>query len=468
MSMTWLRAVDKIRSARNKAYGKPLQNNTRLYERGEGDEREFGVVLHGTEVVTIRPDDTYVLRAGGYHTVTTMDRIRGYSPAKLFSVKGEFYLWLKPVDRDPKPSRVERTIPKPYEAVNPGAEPIKSSEGCVAGQMVTTNHVNEIVELYRRDVKDHEVIEEVVSDGFTDDGRYDRVKVKRTWDSHVYIAENAGWDQGWADLFDNHSPHSNSFTNDDGEPVERVQCSHCAEFDATHERWRYAMEGERWGRRFDRFQGYRVYSEMMARFGTREAWHAAYLTDLRARRAYLKAEREWEERNRVAFYDGITVDSDGYAPRLREKGPSPAKLRRHETAVAKMKKRIDKYVDGFIEALRKGMPMPSGADCWHCALHDSDGKTWGDMGNHSHLVSHMSERYYVPTLAVNALRERGYKDVGIYMLLDMDPVRPSHGEEPARMIGTGKMGKPEGNYDGVKRDLVKYMRKRLVPTAPTA
>jgi hypothetical protein len=281
MSMTWLRAVDKIRSARNKAYGKPLQNNTRLYERGEGDEREFGVVLHGTEVVTIRPDDTYVLRAGGYHTVTTMDRIRGYSPAKLFSVKGEFYLWLKPVDRDPKPSR-------------------------------------------------------------------------------------------------------------------------------------------------------------------------------------------WEERNRVAFYDGITVDSDGYAPRLREKGPSPAKLRRHETAVAKMKKRIDKYVDGFIEALRKGMPMPSGADCWHCALHDSDGKTWGDMGNHSHLVSHMSERYYVPTLAVNALRERGYKDVGIYMLLDMDPVRPSHGEEPARMIGTGKMGKPEGNYDGVKRDLVKYMRKRLVPTAPTA
>jgi hypothetical protein len=30
------------------------------------------------------------------------------------------------------------------------------------------------------------------------------------------------------------------------------------------------------------------------------------------------------------------------------------------------------------------------------------------------------------------------------------------------------MGKPEGRYDGVKRDLVKYMRKRLVPTAPTA
>jgi hypothetical protein len=220
MSMTWLNAVDKIRSARNKAYGKPLQNNTRLYERGEGDEREFGVVLHGTEVVTIRSDDTYVLRAGGYHTVTTMDRIRGYSPAKLFSVKGDFYLWLKPIERDPEPTRVERTIPKPYEAVNPGPEPIKSSEGCVAGQMVTTEHVNEVVEVYRRDMRDGRRGHRggCQRDGLGDD-KYDRVKVKRTWNSHVYYPTEprTGWDQGWANLPDNHSPHSNSFVNDDGE-----------------------------------------------------------------------------------------------------------------------------------------------------------------------------------------------------------------------------------------------------------
>jgi hypothetical protein len=39
---------------------------------------------------------------------------------------------------------------------------------------------------------------------------------------------------------------------------------------------------------------------------------------------------------------------------LREKGPSPAKLRRHEAEVKRIKKRIDKYVDGYIKALAKG------------------------------------------------------------------------------------------------------------------
>ena len=34
-----------------------------------------------------------------------------------------------------------------------------------------------------------------------------------------------------------------------------------------------------------------------------------------------------------------------------------------------------------------------------------------------HLFQHMKDRYYVPRLAVNALRERGYQDVGIYIWL---------------------------------------------------
>ena len=145
-----------------------------------------------------------------------------------------------------------------------------------------------------------------------------------------------------------------------------------------------------------------------------------------ARRDYLKAQREWDERNRVPFYDGITVNSEGYAPRVRKDGPSPAKLRRHEAAVAKMKKRIDKYVNDFIAELQKGaLPMPSGGDCWHCAFVTEDGKSMGDLGDNSHLLSHIDEKYYVPTLAVNALRERGYRDVGIYMFLDMNRTNSS-------------------------------------------
>src|SRR4051812_22940511 len=119
MSMTHRDAQKLIHTARNKSAGKPLQNNTRLYARGEGPGLEFGVVLHGTEVVTIKPDGTYVLRSGGYQTITTAQRIHAYSPAKQFSERGDWYVWMKPTDRDPRPDRVEREIPKPYEAVNP-------------------------------------------------------------------------------------------------------------------------------------------------------------------------------------------------------------------------------------------------------------------------------------------------------------------------------------------------------------
>src|SRR4051812_14084109 len=468
MSMTWLDAVDKIRSARNTAAGKPLQNNTRLYVRGEGDEREFRVVLHGTEVVTIRSDDTYVLRSGGYQTPTTADRIHTYSPAKQFSERGDWYVWMKPIDRDPRPDRVERAVPKPYEATDPGPEPIKSTEGCLAGQMVATEHVDELVDVYRRDMRDGDEVVEKVSDGHNDD--YDRLSVRRNSTDHVYYPEahERGWDEGWANLPDNRHVHTSSFLNDDNERVKKVQCPHCAEFDAIHEVWRQAMHGDRWHRRFDGANGYATYAAMMKRFGTTEAWQAAYIEDFRARRAYLKAEREWELRNRVLFYDGIVVDSEGYAPRVREDGPSPAKLRRHEAEVARIKKRIDKYVTGYIKALAKGMPMPARSDCWFCAMRTNvdatgahvksgTGVTWGDMGSHDHLVSHMEERYYVPTLAVNALRDTTkLHDTGIYLWLNMNQ-------------DTNKMGGGDTKqYDIVARAIRNYMRKRLIPQPPTS
>ena len=79
-----------------------------------------------------------------------------------------------------------------------------------------------------------------------------------------------------------------------------------------------------------RQRGYVKYAEMIEQFGTMKAWDEAYKLDFRARKQYLKDEREWDERNRIPFFDGITVDEDGYAPRVRKDGPSPAKLRRHE------------------------------------------------------------------------------------------------------------------------------------------
>ena len=93
---------------------------------------------------------------------------------------------------------------------------------------------------------------------------------------------------------------------------------------------------------------------MIEHFGDKDAWHEAYIQDFRERRAYLQADREWDQRNRVPFYDGITVDSNGYAQRDRKSGPSKAKLAKHERKVAKIKKQIDKYVNGLHRRARAG------------------------------------------------------------------------------------------------------------------
>ena len=459
---TW--AEQTIATARRKTDGKPLENNTRLYENEDGS---FRIRLHNTDIITINTDGTYTLAAGGYHTVTTMDRMSTYAPVRstLFSEKGEWFVRIEPSDTDPRPNYIKRTVPKPFTATDPGDEPVKSELGCQAGTMIGTDHVDEIVEIYRQEMIDGDEEVELVSEsriGVKNGAdRYDRIKVKRSWTSWIYYGEAA---YSYSDREFSAAKIANTH-------VTYEQCPHCKAFNSEHERWRVRMHGH-YGERFDAQTGYKTYREMMDTYGTQESWQEAYIADFRKRRAYLKADKEWDQRNRVAFYDGLTVDSDGYAPRLRKNGPSPAKLRRHEAQVKKMKARIAKYIDGYIGELVKGtLPMPGGGDCWYCALSQDGGRTpMGDnmptlypdgtvrnQPSHGHLDEHMKDRYYVPTLAVNALRETGLSDTGVYLWLDMNP-------------DTGKMGGRDTGrnpYGTVRRALKKYMEKRLVPTTPT-
>ena len=66
-------------TARNRANGKPLENNTRLFDRGD----HFAVRLHNTDVVRIYPDG-WSLHTEGYGSLTTKDRLNKYSPARIF------------------------------------------------------------------------------------------------------------------------------------------------------------------------------------------------------------------------------------------------------------------------------------------------------------------------------------------------------------------------------------------------
>jgi hypothetical protein len=106
---------------------------------------------------------------------------------------------LEPDPSDPRPERVNRTVPKPFQAENPGPEPVKDMTDCIAGQLVATEHVNETVQCYRRDMQAGDELVEVISDGYQPGGDYDTVKVIRSWTDHVYIgeAERAYSDEGW-------------------------------------------------------------------------------------------------------------------------------------------------------------------------------------------------------------------------------------------------------------------------------
>lgn len=109
MTLTYERAAELFETARSPYAGKPLANNTRLHEQSSGNGRgpDYAVQLHGTDVVTLRADGTYELNTGGWYTVTTKDRINGYSPARVSSERGTWFVYLPESADHPRPAYPE-------------------------------------------------------------------------------------------------------------------------------------------------------------------------------------------------------------------------------------------------------------------------------------------------------------------------------------------------------------------------
>ena len=85
--LTYEDCIKLFDTARNPDKGKPLANNTRLYKRGD----EFEIVLHQTAVVSVLPEGKYIVRTGGWNTLTTRDRLNRYAPGRFFTEKGILY-----------------------------------------------------------------------------------------------------------------------------------------------------------------------------------------------------------------------------------------------------------------------------------------------------------------------------------------------------------------------------------------
>lgn len=84
--MDYAQAKTMLASARSKEAGKPIANNTRLFEVEGG----IAVRLHNTDILTFAPDGRVTYNSGGWRTNTTKDRMNTFGPARIGAADG---LW---------------------------------------------------------------------------------------------------------------------------------------------------------------------------------------------------------------------------------------------------------------------------------------------------------------------------------------------------------------------------------------
>lgn len=314
--MTYSEARSLMASARNPGNGKPLGNNTRLYARVYGGKVHYAVKLHSTDVVEIHANGTYVLSTGGWDTPTTWSRINQFGPrawANRSTIDGGKCWRIVERADDPEPPFPSREIPKPYNVADPGPEPVKPTHGCIAGTKATRV---ETMSSYHN------------WDGLTDAERATaepqshRSAPTRARDVLSFIAANDNaytshrvvrdetivthW---YAELRETYS-HLYASEGIGVRPPERKLCPHCDAFSKLHAAWKSKMHGG-WGHRYP----YRVMRENLDRYGSREAWQEAYITEFREVRAARTLYKEWMLRNYVPMRGSITVNTEGLVPR---------------------------------------------------------------------------------------------------------------------------------------------------------
>lgn len=165
------------------------------------------------------------------------------------------------------------------------------------------------------------------------------------------------------------------------------------------------------------------------------------------------------------FFDGITITKSGTILNPR----SESLEERLTLAEEKMRQSITRYIDGYFEAMEAGkMPLPSGGDCWDCSMIVSDGpdkgKPIGDVKDGDHLLSHIKDRYYVPSLLWNAVGARGYRNISLIMSTRLDR-EAWENEGLMKVRRAWQSDQPDGNsIKELRLNLRKYLAKRLIKT----
>ncbi len=109
------------------------------------------------------------------------------------------------------------------------------------------------------------------------------------------------------------------------------------------------------------------------------------------------------------YFDGIQVNTATGA--ILNPRPVPDQ-RETERAKRRIDTIVSQYVAGFVlSCIDAGeLPVPGPGDCFYCVMRTTPGDVpLGDAtGDVEHILSHLTESYYVPALLYNAIRDRGY------------------------------------------------------------
>lgn len=125
-------------------------------------------------------------------------------------------------------------------------------------------------------------------------------------------------------------------------------------------------------------------------------------------------------RERLNGLDGVSVTTkigqaylNGYKWDGAHVNPHMFKGNISDTDTEKRNKKR-KAIKAYAKLYANGVPMPSGGDCWFCALTDAGKHPLGDRTNNiEHFDSHIEDGYVVGSLLVNAMRHAGYNDMQI-------------------------------------------------------
>jgi len=153
----------------------------------------------------------------------------------------------------------------------------------------------------------------------------------------------------------------------------------------------------------------------------------------------------WNYKNKdtYVFEDGIFISFSTSIEGIIHGGGKIEDVKKRQKLIRRINKFAGNYVQEFVDG---NIPVPSNGDCWGCLLKDEKGNT--GMGS-DHLISHMDEKYYVPSLLVNAVTEF--------------PVSPAATWVISEKWYMGREVEFAYNVfqDQVKKSISKYMKRQL-------